>query len=39
MKKEAYERTELDMIRFTTEDVLLTTSELDEYETDPIKQP
>ena len=34
--KETYERTELEIITFTTEDVI-TTSGLDEYEDDIIK--
>ena len=36
MTKEAYERTELEIITFATEDCL-TTSGLDEYEDDIIK--
>lgn len=36
MTKEAYERTELEIIPFITEDIL-TTSGLDEYEDDIIK--
>lgn len=30
MKKEKYERTELDVIRFQTEDVIMTSGELDD---------
>ena len=37
MNKETYERTELEMIRFQTEDII-TTSALDEYEDDILKQ-
>ncbi len=37
MNKETYERTELEMIRFQTEDII-TTSDLDEYEDDILKQ-
>lgn len=36
MTKEAYERTDLEVIPFTTEDVI-TTSGLDEYEGEIIK--
>lgn len=36
MTKEAYERTDLEVILFTTEDII-TTSGLDEYEDDIIK--
>ena len=36
MDKEKYERTELEIIRFKTEDVI-TTSDLDEYEDDILK--
>ena len=32
MKKEKYERTELEVIKFTTEDVILTSNPDDEYE-------
>lgn len=34
MNKEKYERTELDIIEFRTEDVIMTSGELDEYEDD-----
>ena len=37
MNKETYERTELEMIRFQTEDII-TTSDSDEYEDDILKQ-
>ena len=36
MKKEQYERAELEVIRFETEDVILTS--LDEYEDDILKR-
>ncbi len=36
MKREKYERTELEIIEFHTEDVIMT-SELDEYEDNIIK--
>lgn len=32
MEKEKYERTDLDIIHFQTEDVITTSGELDEYE-------
>ena len=39
MTKEAYERTEIEIIAFTVDDVLTTSGgePLDEYEVDPIK--
>ena len=37
VNKETYERTELEMIRFQTEDII-TTSDSDEYEDDILKQ-
>ena len=39
MTKEAYKRTEIEIIAFTVDDVLTTSGveSLDEYEVDPIK--
>ena len=39
MTKEAYKRTEIEIIAFTVDDVLTTSGveQLDEYEVDPIK--
>ena len=38
MNKEKYERTELEIIRFETEDTIMTSGfDLDEYEDNPLK--